>query len=305
MPSIKRLARRTCDGVLGGVGLELHRKGYGAKYGPHLEAQCRRHSEQETVYRGKYQGVVDRYRSTIAEMEGCFRERVFADLPPRAGRHELMTELLGTQISEAFYVLTFLHRSLSRPGDVCEFGVAQGATSALLANEIRDTAKRLWLFDSFQGLPRPSAKDVLLDDIFNLGSMDRYAGTMACPVEQVRGRLANLGFPPDRVRIVPGFIEEVVRRGGLPEQVCFAYVDFDFYEPIRTALEVLDERLSVGGAVVVDDYGFFSAGAQAAVDEFVQAHPGRYEFTAPYPFAGAFAVLTRRVPAAGGRGRTA
>lgn len=69
-----------------------------------------------------------------------------------------MAKLLGTQISEAMYILVFLHRSLELDGDVCEFGVAQGATSALLANEIRTTQKNLWLFDSFKGLPKRNGK---------------------------------------------------------------------------------------------------------------------------------------------------
>jgi hypothetical protein len=49
-----------------------------------------------------------------------------------------------------------------------------------------------------------------------------------------------------------------------------------------------------GGHAVVDDYGWFSAGAQAAVDEFVAAHPGRWTRTLPVPAAGTFAVLARR-----------
>ncbi len=73
-----------------------------------------------------------------------------------------------------------LNRALGLDGDVCEFGVAQGATSALIANEIRGTEKDLWLFDSFEGLPKPTDHDILIDDIFNLGSIDRYQGTMAC-----------------------------------------------------------------------------------------------------------------------------
>jgi hypothetical protein len=44
---------------------------------------------------------------------------------------------------------------------------------------------------------------------------------------------------------------------------------------------------------VVDDYGWFSAGAQAAVDEFVAAHRGRWDVAMPLPFAGHFAVLAR------------
>jgi len=105
-----------------------------------------------------------------------------------------MTQLKGTPPSEALHLVWHLNRVLHLEGDVCEFGIAQGATSALIANEIRGTEKELWLFDSFEGLPMPTGKDILIDDIFSLGSIEKYQGTMACGQEQVIGRLNSISF---------------------------------------------------------------------------------------------------------------
>lgn len=265
---VKATARKVVDRVLNPIGFELIRKG-------------------NNVHEFKY-------NTLIKELEGCFREVIFPGLPPCQNREQLIAGLVGTYPSEAMYVINFLHRSLGLEGDVCEFGIAQGATSALMANEIRDTAKRLWLFDSFQGLPRPTEKDVLVDDIYDLGSIEKYAGTMAYAVDEVKQRLNAISFPLSRVQIVPGFIEETIKRAGLPEKVCFAYVDFDFYEPILIALNFLDGHLSPGGHVVVDDYDYFSAGAKTAVDEFISSHSGAYELILPYKFAGHFAILHKR-----------
>jgi len=226
-------------------------------------------------------------------MEKLARATVFPDLPPKIGRLELMMQLMGTQLSEALHLVWHLSRVLNIKGEVCEFGVAQGATSALIANEIRETNKNLWLFDSFKGLPRPTDRDILIDDIFNLGSIEQYQGTMACGQEQVIGRLNSVKFPSERVKVVPGFIEKTAKYASLPADVCFAYVDFDFYEPIKIALELLDSRLSAGGVVIVDDYGFFSAGAQAAVDEFVEAREQSYTKEPSPEWASKFCVLRR------------
>ncbi len=224
--------------------------------------------------------------------EDVNRLRIFPSPAPE-GRSELLEKLLGTQFAEAVYILNYLHRSLKLPGDVCEFGIAQGATSALLANEIRDTGKLLWLFDSFEGLPKPTEKDTLIHDIFSLGTMEKYQGTMAYGVNEVLERLRAISYPLSGVKIVPGFIENTISHGDLPDKVCFAYVDFDFYEPILITLNYLDEHLSDGGSIVVDDYGYFSSGAEAAVDEFMSAHRGRYEFTLPDESAGCFAILSK------------
>jgi hypothetical protein len=234
-----------------------------------------------------------RRAETVAELEGVYRRFVFPDLPPREGRAGLIAQLLGTSAGEALHVVEFLRRSLRVPGDVCEFGVAQGATSALLASEIAESSRRLWLFDSFEGLPKPTSQDVLINDIFNLGSMEAYQGQMAVPQTEVIRRLREIRFPDDRVNLVKGFIEETIDKPDLPREVCFAYVDFDFYRPIQVALGFLDRAVPVGGHVIVDDYGWFSAGAQAAVDEFLAANTTRWVRRDSLPEAGHFAVLER------------
>ena len=262
------------NGLLSPLGVELHRRGAVSML-----------ASQSSSKLGQ----------TVEEFEGLARATVFPDLPVNSGRRELMTQLKGTPPSEALHLVWHLNRVLHLEGDVCEFGIAQGATSALIANEIRGTEKELWLFDSFEGLPMPTGKDILIDDIFSLGSIEKYQGTMACGQEQVIGRLNSISFPLERVKVVPGFIEKTARNPNLPKKVCFAYVDFDFYEPIKIALELLDSRLPAGGVVIVDDYGFFSEGAQAAVDEFVEGHPQRYTKEPSPEWAGHFCVLTRSV----------
>ncbi|HUS95465.1 MAG TPA: TylF/MycF/NovP-related O-methyltransferase [Hyphomicrobiaceae bacterium] len=236
----------------------------------------------------------DIHRQDAVEIEALYREFVFPDLPKREGREVLLNDLVGTTISEAIYVLHSLHQALRIPGDICEFGVAQGATSRLLAAEILPLADRtLWLFDSFEGLPEPTVEDRLIDDIFNLGSMDRYKGTMASPESLVLEKLTGINFPLTRTKVKKGWIKETSTTGDLPKQIAFAYLDFDLYEPIRDGLDFIDPLMPAGGRIVVDDYGFFSEGAQLAVDQFVANAAGRYELTLPLPLAGHFCLLRK------------
>jgi O-methyltransferase len=237
---------------------------------------------------------LDKYAAACSELEACFRQFVFPEVPAMERRSRLLAELQGTGLSEAMYVLRYLHHSLPLDGDVCEFGVAQGATSALLANEIHASSKNLWLFDSFEGLPRPGPQDVLIDDIYGLGSMSEYEGRMAELPTLVLGRLRAIEFPAARTKIVPGFIDSTLQGQFVPQRVSFAYVDLDLYAPIRTALHFLRQRLSAGGYVIVDDYGRFSAGAQTAVDEFVSEVSGSFALTRPPAWAGQFAILQKQ-----------
>ena len=219
-------------------------------------------------------------------------------VPPDDNRPKLLARLLGTPPSEAYFIVQALAQCGSVDGDVCEFGVAQGETSALMANEIAPfSTKVLHLFDSFEGLPGPSEKDQLKDDIFSLGSMDSYTGSMSYPEDMVRARLEALSFPAQRYVIHKGFIEQLLHEGErLPQQVSFAYVDFDFYESTKITLEYLHHITPHGAVIIVDDYDFFSTGPKTAVDEFVEAKRSPntvYECYVPSPRYGCFAVLTK------------
>lgn len=121
---------------------------------------------------------------------------------------------------------------------------------------------------------------------------------MSCPQEPVRALLEDISFPAERFKIHKGFIEKVLSDDrNLPERVSFAYVDFDFYEPTKLALDFLHSTTSPGAIIIVDDYGFFSTGPQAAVDEFLKERNTSkivYEcFVTDSEYAH-FAILTRK-----------
>jgi O-methyltransferase len=53
-------------------------------------------------------------------------------------------------------------------------------------------------------------------------------------------------------------------------------------------------RCRPGSVLMVDDYRFFSAGVEAAVDRFLAGHPSKYELLEPIAAAGRFCALRRR-----------
>jgi O-methyltransferase len=217
--------------------------------------------------------------------------------PPGIGetplRVELLAEMEAASVSEGLYLIRHLHRARAVPGDVCVFGVGDGSTAALLANELRDGERHLWLYDSFEGPGRPTGEDVLLDDVLGLGAVERYEHAFAHRIREVRGRLDQVGFPPERTHLVAGHLDEEVTAMRLPERACLAFLDGNLYEPTRVALDLLHGHLPTGAIVVVDGYGYFTAGAKTAVDRFSEKHGGEYELRFPHRFAGHFALLCR------------
>ena len=226
--------------------------------------------------------------------ENLFIEK-YGNLPKNENRIAILKDLLGTPPSEAYFIINSIAKTKIIEGDVCEFGVAQGITSQLIANEIlNNKTKKLHLFDSFEGLPEPTANDILKDDIFNLGSIEAYKGKMSLPEELVINRLNSIEFPKNRYFIHKGFIEElIIARKQFPKNVSFAYVDFDFYEPIKIILDYLNNVTKKGAIIMVDDYDFFSTGVKIAVDEFISENKSKYNLFIPEKSFGCFAILTK------------
>jgi O-methyltransferase len=237
----------------------------------------------------------ERYLTILGELMILARKGILPNLPLTDNKIKLylLSKLLGTSPCEGLFIIDSIRKTFLIEGDICEFGVAQGATSALIANEIKDTNKNLWLFDSFKGLPKPTENDLLKDDIFNLGNINAYEGKMACEVSQVKQRLEEIDFPYKRVKIVSGFIEETIKYKNLPSSVSFAYIDFDFYEPIKLALNFLDTVLAKNGIMIIDDYDFFSTGVKTAVDEFIMKEKGKYQLDIPENGLGHFAIIKK------------
>jgi O-methyltransferase len=268
-----QLIKNICKDAIGLLGYKIYR------------------STRDFVSYNNFQDLVKAYEYRLNLTENI--------IPPNALRPKMLARLTGTCPAEAYFIVQNLAKTKDLKGCICEFGSASGDTSALIANEIMAQDKIFHLFDSFEGLSAPTEKDLLKDDVYGLGNMKDYAGKMSCPEYMVLSRLKELNFPANRYFIHKGFIEQVLRDDtNMPKEVSFAYVDFDFYEPIKSTLEFLHGVTKPGAIIMVDDYDFFSTGAKTAVDEFLKEKNSKntvYECVVPdKTHYGCFAILTKR-----------
>ncbi len=236
-----------------------------------------------------------RCAEAVASVYELMAEFVLPELPPLTDdRLAHLAALEGVTVTQATYFVDLLRATSELDGAVLEMGVAQGATSRLIASEIMESQRDLWLFDSFQGLPAPTAEDELIDDIFGLGSMEAYAGTMSVPRRLVEEKLRECGFPKGRTHIVEGFFDaSTSSKVALPASVSFAFIDFDLYQPIRDALEYLGGVMQSGGCICVHEYDFFSTGPKKAVEEFMAARGEEFALELPVHAARGMAILRK------------
>jgi O-methyltransferase len=163
------------------------------------------------------------------------------------------------------------------PGDVVECGVWRGGSMQAAARTLlalNDTSRDLHLFDTFDGMPAPSERDVRRSDertaeeLLAEEERERSLVWAVATLEDVREGFAQIPYPSERIHFVKGRVEDTIP-GHAPERISILRLDTDWYESTRHELEHLYPRLSPGGVLLLDDYGYWE-GAREAVDEFLE-----------------------------------
>jgi O-methyltransferase len=152
-------------------------------------------------------------------------------------------------------------------GDFVECGVWQGAQpitakAYIEANGYR--ARRYWLFDTFSGMPPPGPEDVNHRGGRPLNKPNDW---LLCSRADVERAFSDRELLDDSVIFVEGMVEQTLRTHEIPDRISYLRLDTDFYSSTMVELQVLYPMLVRGGALVIDDYGWW-LGAKKAVDTY-------------------------------------
>jgi O-methyltransferase len=166
--------------------------------------------------------------------------------------HALTYKLTLVDSDRCYALYCLLLHALQIDGEIWECGVYKGGTAVMMAEIIRNKGvnKTLRLFDTFEGMPETGDKDWHKKGDFNDTSLEA--------VQKVVGQDSFIqyhkGFMPNT------FVES---------KIAMAHIDVDLYQSVLDCCNFIYPRMSAGGFMVFDDYGFDSCpGARQAVDEF-------------------------------------
>ena len=184
------------------------------------------------------------------------KDHVFLALWPQIADMAILHPLQALNIVER------LDAVLQQPGDVIECGIFQGVTSVLMAKlmDIRHSNKKLFLFDSFQGLPEPDRK---VD-----ASLRFQKGGWKASRAEVEALLAKYNVL-QRCVLYEGWFADTLPQLNDGQQFCFAYVDADLHSSTVDCLRHIWQRLGQNAVAVFDDYHHPSGGVRKALDEWV------------------------------------
>ena len=107
------------------------------------------------------------------------------------------------------------------PGDIVECGVWSGGSMLLAAHALLhfgDTSRRIWLYDTFAGVPKPEPVDARWDGVPVLPTWEhhqeqnwRTVGIQQGTLEHVREVVCSSGYPADQFVFVEGMVEETLQ----------------------------------------------------------------------------------------------
>jgi O-methyltransferase len=179
--------------------------------------------------------------------------------------------LVGWRGLQATYDVVLETQVAKLDGSLVECGVAQGGSAALigLLEHASGSPRRLFLFDSFEGLPEPTAED-FIDGRTGTHLRPLPKGSCLGTFDEVSWLLFDeLRLRRDRITLVKGWFQDTLPASrGMVGAIALLRIDGDWFESVKCCLEELFDSVVCGGAVIIDDYTS-CYGAQKAVDEFI------------------------------------
>ncbi|MFC1730980.1 TylF/MycF/NovP-related O-methyltransferase [candidate division KSB1 bacterium] len=135
--------------------------------------------------------------------------------------------------------------NLSIDGPIVQCGCFKGGSTAKLSVIAQKTNRKLYVFDSFQGLPEPQLEDE--EDLKGFDSEpDRIftAGEYKGELEEVKSNIEKYGVI-DVCEFIPGFFNDSLP--GFNIKPAFVYVDVDYVSSVRDCLKHIWPNLLPGG----------------------------------------------------------
>lgn len=149
-----------------------------------------------------------------------------------------------------------VQQALKVDGDLVELGVFRGHTTLFVAEYLDfATLPRRWrLYDTFEGIP---------DDQIDAGWADANAAAYkdTFSLEEVQARFEHM----PNIDVIRGRVPEVLDEQG-PDRIAFIHMDLNNATAEIAALDMLFDRVSSGGVILFDDFGWTVSHAQQAAE---------------------------------------
>ncbi len=243
---------------------------------------------------GEFSGRSNDESSLDSTLNDLFRRELPIHEPQ--WNHHLQAYLKRHTLMRLMHFAELYQEILEVPGDLLDFGVQYGASTATLVNlrgiyEPFNVSRNVVAFDTFEGLRGVSERD---GDAVDTGySVPRGYGKVLAEILRTHEQLSPIGHIK-RTFVYEGDARETVKTWledfpGSP--IALLHLDMDLFDPTLRVLSELRGRLFVGSVVVLDEMtARFFPGETQAVSEVFGLNNLRLRRTRFQPYAAWFRV---------------
>lgn len=169
-------------------------------------------------------------------------------------------------------------------GMMIEAGCALGGSTILIGKN-KNPKRPFFVYDLFGMIPPPTSEDgedvqkryqvIARGDAKGIND-NQYYGYEKNLYQTVSNNLKKFGLTEQKnqIKLVKGLLQDTLE---VKQPVCFAHIDVDWYDPVKTCLARIVPKLTVGGSIILDDYHDWS-GCKKATDEYFQNQRDKFEF---------------------------
>lgn len=162
---------------------------------------------------------------------------------------ELMSHVVGDNIA----------------GDFVETGAWRGGACIYMRAVLKVfgvTDRKVWVADSFEGLPKPDSQRYPAQDI---GDLHHTYEALAVSLEEVQNNFRKYDLLDDQVQFLKGWFKDTLPSAPI-EKIAILRLDGDMYASTMDALQALGHKVSQGGFIIVDDLGAVEGCRRAIAD---------------------------------------
>jgi O-methyltransferase len=153
-------------------------------------------------------------------------------------------------------------------GDFVEAGSWRGGMGMYLKaimKEKEGNGRKLYLMDTFSHFPEPKLGET--DKMVH--PVTKFLYEKYYPVEKIEKRFKELDLMDEDVVFVKGEFEKTIPKIEKKiEKIALLRIDSDYYDSVKYVLESFYDKVSKGGAIIIDDYHNTAVDCKKAVDEF-------------------------------------
>ena len=217
----------------------------------------------------RWDGRLRKYAERYLSRPDLIKDKDFQNIYSKVGTRKSKYTLTSMERCYSLYKTIQYIVKGNVLGDIVECGVWRGGSAMLAALtliENKQTHRKIYLYDTYEGMSEPTDKDIDLHGTPYRLIWEKEKERLTVSLDEVKENMSSTGYPKENIIFVKGMVEDTIPNT-VPNQVALLRLDTDLYESTYHELIHLYPRVSSQGVVIIDDYGHFQ-GAQGATEEY-------------------------------------